>query len=134
MIFTFVNYRKLLDICQGIFVGNSNFFLNGFLMLTRSASNWQNALSRFLFVFCGAMFPVAILPGWMQTIAYALPPTWSLEAIRLAAVESGAWTHPLYLRQMGFALGLMTLYALIAAYLQTVVEHRLRVTAELERI
>ena len=107
--------------------------LNGFFMLTRLAGSWQNALSRFLYVFCGAMYPISVLPGWLRPISYILAPTWSLEAVRLS-VEPGAFGNPAYLTDVGLASLLMVIYLLLAWYLQGVIEHRLRVSAELERI
>lgn len=109
-------------------------FLNGFFMLTRSASNWQNALTRFLYVFCGAMYPIAVLPTWMLPISYILPPTWSLQAVRFAALETGALNSSFYLNRIGLSILLTILYVILAMYLQVVIEHRLRVSAELERI
>ncbi len=108
-------------------------FLNSFFMLTRSAGDWQNALSRFLYLFCGVMYPISVLPNWLRPISYVLAPTWSLQAIRLS-VEPGALNNPDYLINMGLTLALTTVYLLMAWYLQGVVDHRLRVSAELERI
>ena len=109
-------------------------FLNGFFMLTRSASNWQNALTRFLYVFCGAMYPIAVLPTWMLPIAYILPPTWSLQAVRFATLETGVWNSSFYLSRIGLSILLTILYVILALYLQVVIEHRLRVSADLERV
>jgi ABC-2 type transport system permease protein len=108
-------------------------FLNSFFMLTRSASDWQNALSRFLYLFCGAMYPTSMLPDWLRPISCILAPTWSLNAIRLS-VEPGALTNPGYLANMGLTLVLTLVYLLMAWYLQRAVEHKLRVNAELERV
>jgi ABC-2 type transport system permease protein len=47
-----------------------NFFINNF--------------SRFL---GGVFYPISLLPGWCQTLAYLLPITHSLEAIRLALIR-----------------------------------------------
>jgi ABC-2 type transport system permease protein len=107
--------------------------LNSFFMVTRSASHWQNALSRFLYVFCGAMYPISVLPDWLRPISYVLAPTWSLEATRLS-VNAGALSSPAYLTRIGLTLLLMAVYLLLAWYVQRVAERRLRVTAELERI
>lgn len=109
-------------------------FLNAFFMLTRSASNWQNALTRFLYVFCGAMYPITVLPTWMLPVSYILPPTWSLQAVRFAALETDTWSSSFYLSRIGLSILLTVLYVIVALYLQRVVEHRLRVSAELERI
>ncbi|PKO23424.1 MAG: hypothetical protein CVU38_04095 [Chloroflexi bacterium HGW-Chloroflexi-1] len=108
-------------------------FLNSFFMLTRSASDWQNALSRFLYVFCGVMYPISVLPDWLRPFSYVLAPTWSLKAIRLS-VEPGALGNSDYLMNIGLTLLLTMVYLLLAWYLQGVTEHKLRISAELERI
>lgn len=38
-------------------------------------------------LFGGALFPVSIMPGWMQTVSKALPITYSLDAMRLAIFQ-----------------------------------------------
>ncbi|OGS69026.1 MAG: hypothetical protein A2Y96_01855 [Firmicutes bacterium RBG_13_65_8] len=40
-------------------------------------------------VFCGVVYPVAALPGWMQAISRALPLTYSIEAVRVIAAGGG---------------------------------------------
>ncbi len=107
--------------------------LNSFFMLTRQAGYWYNALTRFLYVFCGLMYPISVLPGWLRPVSYILAPTWSLEAIRLS-VQPGALRSPDYLIDLGLALLLVIVYILLAWYVQGMVDRRLRLTAELERM
>ena len=107
--------------------------LGSFFMLTRVAGHWQNALSYSLYVFCGVMYPISVLPGWLRPVSYVLAPTWSLEAIRMS-VNSGVLGDPRYLTNLGLTLLLLALYVLLAWYLQRVVEHRVRVNADLERM
>ena len=38
-------------------------------------------------IFCGITFPPSVLPGWMQTIAAWLPPTYIIRGIRNAALN-----------------------------------------------
>jgi len=120
----------LLTILAFVAIG---LILSNFFMLARSASVWQNALSRFLYVFCGAMYPISVLPGWLRPISYALAPTWSLEAIRLT-VDAGALSTLRFQTYMGITLALVIAYLLLAWYLERVVEHRVRVTAEFDRM
>jgi ABC-2 type transport system permease protein len=40
----------------------------------------------------GAYYPISVLPGWLQTVAYALPTAWAFEAMRAALIEGRiAW-------------------------------------------
>jgi ABC-2 type transport system permease protein len=107
--------------------------LNSLFMLTRVAGYWQNALGSFLYIFCGVMYPISVLPGWLRPVSYVLAPTWSLEATRLS-VAPGALNDSSYLTGIGLTVLLMVAYLLLAWYVQRVVERRVRITAELERI
>ena len=39
-------------------------------------------------IFCGITFPVAILPGWMQSLASWLPQTYLIHGMRAAAFSN----------------------------------------------
>jgi ABC-2 type transport system permease protein len=42
----------------------------------------------------GAYYPISVLPGWLQTLAYGLPTAWAFEAMRAALIESRiAWNY-----------------------------------------
>ena len=62
--------------------------------------------------FVGVFYPIAILPGWMQGVAYLLPPSYVFDGLR--AIFSGNaidWSSTI------FALGLSTVYLLLVSYL-----------------
>ena len=40
-------------------------------------------------VFCGITYPVTLLPAWMQVVAYWLPQTYIIHAVRSAALAAG---------------------------------------------
>lgn len=48
------------------------------------------ALSASLYLVCGAVFPVAVLPGPLQAFSRAVPITWWLEGLRRALLGDGA--------------------------------------------
>jgi ABC-2 type transport system permease protein len=106
--------------------------LSSFFMLTRAADHWHNALSRFLYVFCGALYPIGVLPEWSRPISYALAPTWSLDALR-CSVTSATLDTARILLDSGLALLLIAAYLVMAWSIQRLVDRRLRVTAGLER-
>jgi ABC-2 type transport system permease protein len=68
--------------------------LSASFVLSRSAGAMMNALSRSVFVLCGVMFPVALLPDWVKPLSYLLSPTWGIEAAREAALNGA--THDFY--------------------------------------
>jgi ABC-2 type transport system permease protein len=72
--------------------------------------------------FVGVFYPLATLPGWMQTIAYALAPSYVFEGVR--AIVAGATfpaTHLLW------AAGLAALYIVLAiGFFARVYRHAVR--------
>jgi ABC-2 type transport system permease protein len=40
-----------------------------------------------IYILCGALVPITMLPGWTNYISLALAPTWGVEAMKMAAVE-----------------------------------------------
>jgi ABC-2 type transport system permease protein len=92
----------------------------GFLMAvtfvgSRRAWSIGAALEYPIWLVCGFLVPVSILPGWVQPISWALGPTWGMRAIREAAY-GGAPLGPLLL-----ALGLAGVYLALGVALLRVV-------------
>jgi len=48
---------------------------------------WQNAMEFPVYVLCGFLFPIALLPGWTTPVSYLLPPYWA--AIALHGTSTG---------------------------------------------
>jgi ABC-2 type transport system permease protein len=94
----------------------------GFLMAvcfvgSRRAWAIGSALEYPIWLVCGFLVPVSILPGWVQPISWVLGPTWGMRAIREAAY-GGAPLGPLLL-----ALALAGIYvALGVAVLRVVLD------------
>ncbi len=70
-------------------------FLGG-LSLLLSQNAWQigEAVGGALYLFCGAIFPLSVLPDWLRPIGFALPITYWLELIRRALLGSAAAAFP----------------------------------------
>lgn len=68
---------------------------------------WQNAMEFPVYVLCGFLFPIALLPGWTTPISYLLPPYWA--AIALHGTSTGGAS----LRETLFAWAMMLLFSLI---------------------
>lgn len=60
---------------------------------------------------CGFLVPVSVLPQWAQWVAWALPPTWGMDAIRAAATGGPVW------RDVGVCIALGIGYAVLAGWL-----------------
>lgn len=70
--------------------------LVGFLQAVASVryrSAWAlGSLFEFpVWLVCGFLVPLSILPGWVRPISWVLPPTWGVAAVRAAALGGDAW-------------------------------------------
>jgi ABC-2 type transport system permease protein len=68
---------------------------------------WQNAMEFPVYVLCGFLFPVALLPGWTTPVSYLLPPYWAAVALH------GTSTAGAPLNETLFAWSMMLLFSLI---------------------
>jgi ABC-2 type transport system permease protein len=60
------------------------------LQLRQEAWSYPEAIAGSLYLVSGAVFPIDILPSFVQPVAYALPTTWWLEAARRGLLGHGA--------------------------------------------
>jgi len=72
-------------------VVNLGFLVAGFaLLLPRIAINLNESLVVALYLFCGVIFPIDLLPRWLQDFAMALQFTWWYEGVRRFLLGHGA--------------------------------------------
>ncbi|WP_316572593.1 ABC transporter permease [Neobacillus sp. YIM B06451] len=105
-----------------------SFFLALFFTLSRQAEALMNFLEYPIYFICGFLFPISILPDWIQPLSYILPPTWAIVLLRetLAATNTDA-----ILKTMGILLVLSLVYGLIAWCCYKAVERKARVDGKL---
>lgn len=65
--------------------------LGSSFVLYRNANALSNALEYPVWLICGLVVPLSLLPGWTHPLAYILAPTWGVEALRTAALGGNAW-------------------------------------------
>ena len=68
---------------------------------------WQNAMEFPVYVLCGFLFPIALLPGWTTPVSYLLPPYWA--AVALHGTSTGGASF----NETFFAWGMLLLFSLI---------------------
>ncbi|MDY0293521.1 MAG: ABC transporter permease [Candidatus Methanomethylophilaceae archaeon] len=79
-----------------------------------------------IYVLSGALVPITILPSGLQYISYALPPTWGVDAVKLAAVEGyQSMMGADMLVDIAMVILLTVLYFLIARFLLKRIERRI---------
>jgi ABC-2 type transport system permease protein len=74
---------------------------------------WQNAMEFPIYVLCGFLFPIALLPGWTTPVSYLLPPYWAAVALH------GTTTGGAALNQTLIAWAMMLLFSLIDLFVSS---------------
>jgi ABC-2 type transport system permease protein len=106
-------------------------FLANLLAWSRLSGTFVDLLEMPVALLCGFMFPLSVLPIWMQSISVVFPIRWSLEALRAGMQgTAGAALFPLW----GMALGISLLFYLLSRWLDGKVHDHIRVTGELHSI
>lgn len=65
------------------FMGISMLFATWFT-LSRDARMLMNCIEYPVFILCGVLFPIEILPIWTRPFSYALSPTWAVKLLRMS--------------------------------------------------
>jgi ABC-2 type transport system permease protein len=99
-------------------------------VMYRSVQQWQNAMEFPVYILCGFLFPIALLPNWSTPISYLLPPYWAAIALH------GTSTTVMPFHQIAFAWGMMLIFSLvdlvIASQLFKIMLYKARVDATLD--
>ena len=76
-------------------------------VMNPSVQQWQNGLEFPVYVLCGFLFPITMLPGWTTPISYLLPPYWA------AAALHGTSTAGIPFSQVLTSWGMMVLFSIL---------------------
>lgn len=111
--------------CMGIFLAN-------LLAWSRLSGTFVDLLEMPIALLCGFMYPISVLPVWMQKISAIFPIRWGLEGLResLKGLPTGEALATKWL----LALGISLLYYLLARWFDGKVHDHIRVTGELHSI
>ena len=85
-------------------VGVLGFMLSTILVRYRTAWALGNSFEYPVWLVCGLLFPLAVLPSWSHPISWALAPTWGLRALIESAEGGHPWTA------IGLCCALATVY------------------------
>ncbi len=107
-----------LSIAQPIlFAGSLLFTVLGFVcfglvlapifLLNPGVQALQNGLEFPVYILCGFMFPIALLPGWTTPLSYILPPYWAAVALHGTSTGGASLIDTL------FAWGMLLLFSLV---------------------
>ena len=99
-------------------------------VMNPSVQQWQNAMEFPIYILCGFIFPIAMLPGWTAPVSYLLPPYWAARALH--GTSSGGVGLQEILLTWGLMLLFSVLYLLVAGRLFRAMIHKARVDATLD--
>ncbi len=83
------------------------------LLLNPGLQAMQNGLEYPIYILCGFMFPIALLPGWTTPISYLLPPYWAAVALH------GTATGGLPLGSILLAWAMIVLFSLLDLWISS---------------
>ena len=73
-------------------IGSLGFLFASALVRYRSAFMIGNLFEWPVWMICGLLIPVAVLPGWLQPVSWLFAPTWGMRALRHATLgTASAW-------------------------------------------
>jgi ABC-2 type transport system permease protein len=99
-------------------------------VMNPSVQQWQNAMEFPVYILCGFIFPIAMLPGWTTPVSYLLPPYWAARALH--GTSSGGVGLQQTLISWGLMLLFSMIYLLVAGRLFRAMIHKARVDATLD--
>lgn len=115
------------------FIVSTNLFalaLSSIFLLSRSTTVLQNFLEYPIMIVAGTLFPLEILPRWLQLLGWPLPLTWGTIALR--QTTETAWDARTFWEALGVEFGLGILYWALSLVLFRAIARRVRVTASLD--
>ena len=111
--------------CIGVFLAN-------FLAWSRLTGAFVDLLEIPVAVLCGFMYPVRILPAWLQAVSVFIPIRWALEALDASLL--GGSDRSFLLERWGIAILVSLVFWLLSRWLEGKVHNRIRISGELSSI
>ena len=98
-------------------------------LLSPAVQHFQNAMEFPIYLLCGFLFPIALLPGWATPLSYVLSPYWAARALHGTSTGGAGVSEVLVC--WGMMLGLSVVYLLISGWLMNLMLRRARADATL---
>ena len=98
--------------------------------ISRKSAILMNCMEYPIFILCGILFPLDMLPVWLKPLSYILVPTCSAKLLRqcvLGIENTGAFGNELMIM-----LILTVLYFVLSVYLFRIIDKKVRIKATLE--
>lgn len=111
--------------CMGIFLANM-------LAWSRLSGTFVDLLEMPVALLCGFMYPISVLPRWMQQISVIFPIRWGLEGLRDSM--KGALIDQALITKWLISLGISLCFYILARWFDVKLHDHIRVTGELHSI
>jgi ABC-2 type transport system permease protein len=111
--------------CIGIFLAN-------FLAWSRLSGAFVDYLEMPIAFLCGFMYPIRVLPGWLQILSGVLPIRWALQAMNESLL--GNWNWSFLVTHWAVAVGVSLVFLAVTRWLQSKVHDSIRLSGELSSI
>ena len=102
----------VLGVISYVFFG---LVLSPLFVLNPDVQRWQNGLEFPIYVLCGFLFPIALLPNWTTPFSYILAPYWAARALH-ASSSGGDFVSDILLSWVMMVVFIF-LYGIISALL-----------------
>ncbi len=101
------------------------------LLVVRHSGFLAEGVSGVLFLFSGAIYPLEVLPKWLQPVGFAIPITYWLELMRRSLVGNVAQAFPTLsrfgnLELLGILVGLTIVFGVVSVYVFRLCDKRAR--------
>ncbi|KAB3529858.1 ABC transporter permease [Alkaliphilus serpentinus] len=110
------------------FMGISMLFAAVFT-LSRSSRILMNCIEYPVFILCGILFPIEILPKWTIPLSYILSPTWAVKLLRLSV--EGLEGNDIFCKYFGILTTITIIYFILSNILFKIIDNKTRIKATL---
>jgi len=97
--------------------------------LSKNARTLMNCMEYPIFILCGFVFPIDILPTSIRYISYILSPTWAIKILRESA--SGISNYSLFYKEIFILCFICVVYLIISKLLFMKIDKNTRIKATL---
>ena len=111
--------------CLGVFLAN-------FLAWSRLSGSLVDFLELPIAFLCGFMYPIRVLPEWLQWISVVVPVRWALQALDSILLKTTKLDNYWFFISMSFITA--TLFWLLSVWFNRKVDDHIRITGELSSI
>lgn len=97
--------------------------------LSKNARALMNCMEYPIFILCGFVFPIDILPSFIRPISYILSPTWAVKLLRESSL--GITNFAAFYTELGILLVICAAYLIVSKLLFMKIDKRTRIDATL---